>query len=111
MSPQCDIDAGDFRLARAVRFYGLEPDAFLKRMPMSRMNNFLKAVPYLEASEQLARINATTIGMIPDGKARYAAVRHLTYLLEKINPSKPDWDRITVLKRRMEQKGKRRRKK
>ena len=110
MSPQCDIDAGDFRLARAVRFYGLEPDDFLKRMPMSRMNNFLKAVPYLEASEQLAKINAVTIGMIPDGKTRQAAVRHLTYMLEKINPSKPDWDRVTVLKRQIE-KGKKRRKK
>jgi len=111
VSPQCDIDAGDFRLARAVRFYGLEPDAFLKRMPMSRMNNFLKAVPYLEAAEQLARINAVVIGMIPDGKSRYAATRQLTYQLEKINPPKVDHDKITVLRRQMMEKGKKRRKK
>ena len=69
----------------------------------------MKSIPYLEAKERLDMIEAVMMPQL-EKEARHTAIRRLTYMLEKINPPKPDWDKITVLRRQMMEKGKKRKK-
>jgi hypothetical protein len=109
LSPQVDIDLGDMVLAQLSRFYGLEPDVFLNRMPLSRFRAYIQAMQYIQAREQMDFFEAVSLPHLAEEKDRRKIVRCYQYLLEKITPPKPDTDKITRVRRKYMKQGKKKR--
>ena len=69
-------------------------------MPKGRMRNFERAMPFLRIQERLEEIENVSMPHYKES-SREAIMRRLSYQLEKISPPRPDWDRVTRLRREM----------
>ena len=87
-------------LAKLVRFYGLRPRVFTDEMPETLADEFIAAMPYLEALETMQAMQVAGFPQL-DGDSKKKMWRRVSVPVESLFPPKADADEITVLRRSM----------
>ena len=97
-------------LAKLVRFYGLPPRVFTEEMSATVADQFVAAMPYLEALETMQAMQVAGFPQL-DSDSKKKMWRRVSIPVETLFPPRTDADEITVLRRTMiGPKGKKRKK-